>query len=351
LSNYKLCRPGDIVINRMSAYQGAVGIARESGIVSPEYIVLRPTAAVEPRFLSHLIKSSWFVGQMTARVRGIGSVELGNVRTPRINPGDLGSILVDPPPIEDQRAIADYLDTETARIDALIEKKQRMAELLAEREESMLAARLGSSAFHSRWIRLGQVLERIIDYRGATPEKTETGVPLVTASNVLNGKIDLEAAPQFISKSLYGKWMHRGFPRGGDLILTTEAPLGEVALIEDPHVALAQRLLVLRGRADLILPEFLFAFFRSAQGRTELLSRASGSTVMGVRTDRLREVPVQVPDLVVQREIVAALKEVSSHVIQTVSLLRTQIDLLAERRQALITAAVTGAIDISGVAA
>lgn len=97
LSGYKVVRPGDVVINRMSAYQGALGFARQEGIVSPEYIVLEPTG-VDGRYLTYLMKSSWFVAEMTTRVRGIASAEGGtSVRTPRINPEDLGNIPCDLP--------------------------------------------------------------------------------------------------------------------------------------------------------------------------------------------------------------------------------------------------------------
>ena len=123
LANYKIASCGDIVINRMSAYQGALGIALQDGTVSPEYIVLRPGPTVDGRFLTYLFKSSWFVSQMTLRLRGIGGTEQGNVRTPRINPEDLGRIPVAIPSKDEQQVIADYLDAETARIDALVERR------------------------------------------------------------------------------------------------------------------------------------------------------------------------------------------------------------------------------------
>src|SRR5258707_13864553 len=157
-------------------------------------------------------------------------------------------------------------------------------------------------------IRLGQVVDRLIDYRGATPEKTIEGVPLLTATNVVEGRVDMEASQQFVSEAVYAEWMHRGFPEAGDILLTTEAPLGEVAMIDNLRVALAQRLMLLRVRRDLTTPDFFLLFLRSPKCQPELLSRASGSTVMGVRTDRLREVIAQVPPLVEQDRIVAEVK-------------------------------------------
>jgi type I restriction enzyme S subunit len=112
---YKRVARRDVVINRMRAFEGGAGVSSVDGMVSADYAVLRTGRQLDPRFFHHLIRSEWFVGEMTARLRGIGSAELGNVRTPRINVEDLGDIVVTLPPIGEQRAIADYLDSETAR--------------------------------------------------------------------------------------------------------------------------------------------------------------------------------------------------------------------------------------------
>jgi type I restriction enzyme, S subunit len=74
LSAYKRCRAGDLVLNRMRAFQGAVGRAPIPGIVSPDYSVLRPTGDLDDSFLHYVARSSWFIGEMTSRLRGIGGV-------------------------------------------------------------------------------------------------------------------------------------------------------------------------------------------------------------------------------------------------------------------------------------
>lgn len=132
LSSYKRCATDDIVLNRMRAFQGAIGIAPQAGIVSPDYLVLRIVKG-EPRFFHHLFRSAWFVGEMTSRLRGIGGSDQGNVRTPRINAEELGEIRISLPSLPEQHAIADHLDAETARIDALIEKKRRIVAVLHQR--------------------------------------------------------------------------------------------------------------------------------------------------------------------------------------------------------------------------
>ena len=96
---------------------------------------------------------------------------------------------------------------------------------------------------------LEDVVERFIDYRGKTPPKTEFGIPLVTAKIVKNGSI--QPPNEYISQDTYKRWMTRGYPIIGDVVLTTEAPLGEVALLKDSNVALAQRIILIRGKTIL----------------------------------------------------------------------------------------------------
>jgi type I restriction enzyme, S subunit len=342
----RLVQRGDTIVSTVRTYLRAiwpVNLDTDDLVVSTGFAVLGPRSGLEPRFLGWWCQSDVFVEEVVARSVGVSY--------PAINPSDLADIAMPLPPLGTQRAIADYLDAETARIDALIAKKRRLIELLDERNRAHIDHLIASSVNESRHVTLGQVMERLIDYRGATPVKSSAGVPLLTASNILDGRIDMDASRQFIDTSLYGEWMRRGLPQPGDLVLTTEAPLGEIALLDDVRVALAQRLILLRPRRDLVLPEYLFTYMRSGQGRRELLSRASGSTVMGIRTDRLRAMSVLVPSIRTQREIVAARRATDGRVGSGARLIRGQIDLLVEHRQALITAAVTGELEIQGVAA
>ena len=90
----------------------------------------------------------------------------------------------------------------------------------------------------SEWldVRLEDCMDAIIDYRGKTPNKVAHGVPLITAKIVKDGAI--EKPTEFVAESEYEAWMRRGLPLAGDVVLTTEAPLGEVAQLEHARVAL-----------------------------------------------------------------------------------------------------------------
>jgi type I restriction enzyme S subunit len=144
-------------------------------------------------------------------------------------------------------------------------------------------------------------MEAIIDYRGKTPKKTTHGVPLVTAKIVKNGWIDTPS--EFIAESDYSSWMTRGLPREGDVVVTTEAPLGEVAQLGNQKVALAQRIITLRGKPGVLDNTFLKFLMRSTYVQGQMFARASGSTVSGIKQSELRKVTLHFPDITEQHKI------------------------------------------------
>ena len=141
----------------------------------------------------------------------------------------------------------------------------------------------------------------MIDYRGKTPQKSTSGIPLITAKIVKNGTI--LPANEFIAESQYASWMTRGDPCVGDVVMTTEAPLGEVAQLRDAHVALAQRIITIRGKKDVLDNGYLKYFLQSAEGQGRLRARETGTTVTGIKAAELRELMIPFPNIVQQRKI------------------------------------------------
>lgn len=140
LSNYKVCRRGDLVVNRMRAFQGALGLAAEDGLVSPDYAVLRFRPEVAGPWLAAAMKTDAFVSEMSRRVKGIGSTDLGNARTPRINVSDIAEIRVDAPSLGTQMLEVGHLAEQTAKIDQLIGETERFIELSKERRSALITA-------------------------------------------------------------------------------------------------------------------------------------------------------------------------------------------------------------------
>ncbi|ROG38647.1 restriction endonuclease subunit S [Klebsiella variicola] len=147
----------------------------------------------------------------------------------------------------------------------------------------------------SEWVvkNLDEVVEYFIDYRGKTPDKKDSGIPLITAKIIKDGR--LNTATEFISVEDYPLWMTRGYPEANDVVLTTEAPLGEVALIKNKNIALAQRIITLRGYKNILDNKFLKYWLQSEQGQYELESRASGTTVFGIKSSVLKKIPISLP--------------------------------------------------------
>ena len=155
----------------------------------------------------------------------------------------------------------------------------------------------------SEWIAmpLEDAMESIIDYRGKTPKKTTFGIPLITAKIVKGGRI---LPPQeFIAEEDYDTWMQRGIPNKGDVLITVEAPLGEVAQLGDEKIALAQRLIALRGRKGLLESDYLKFLLLSHHVQHQLDGRSSGTTVKGIKQSELRKVILNFPPLPEQKAI------------------------------------------------
>ena len=152
---------------------------------------------------------------------------------------------------------------------------------------------------------LEDCMSAIIDYRGRTPEKTTFGVPLVTAKVIKGGRI--ERPDEFIAEADFDTWMRRGIPERGDIVMTTEAPLGEVAQLDGTKVALAQRVITLRGKPDLLDNTFLKFLLQSSDVQEELRSRGTGTTVVGIRQSELRKVSLTLPPLSEQKAIAGVL--------------------------------------------
>lgn len=158
---------------------------------------------------------------------------------------------------------------------------------------------------------LGDALEVLIDHRGKTPRKlggdwTPDGVPVYSAVHVKNGRLDGEGARR-IPVEMFERWMPVRL-KEGDVLLTSEAPLGETALVPTSAPAcLGQRLFALRGKPGLLESRYLYYLLQHLPVRNQILSRASGTTVSGIRQEELARVRVDLPSVEEQSEIAATL--------------------------------------------
>ena len=159
---------------------------------------------------------------------------------------------------------------------------------------------------------LEDCLDALIDYRGKTPVKTNFGIPLITAKIIKDGRI--ETHTEFIAIEDYDSWMRRGFPKQGDVVLTVEAPLGEVAQLGPEKIALAQRVVTLRGKAGVLDSTYLLYLLQTEEMQEQLKSRATGTTVLGIKQSELRKVLVTLLPFDLQQSAAATLKALDDRI-------------------------------------
>lgn len=365
LSDYKVCEPGDIVLNRMRAFQGAIGISPQRGLVSPDYLVLRPGPDVDPRYLHHLFRSTWFVGEMVSRLRGIGNTENGAVRTPRINPEDLGDIPVVFPPLDEQRRIADFLDTETARIDRIILLRQQLSVLGAQRFNQLVdgvvmgdAEALGELKYSkgsSDWSP-GKVARLFAVIPGfAFPSEgfvnTETGTRLLRGINVTPGRVDWET--ETVAWDLASSPIERRFHlRLDDLVIGMDRPWissgARVALVGETDIPslLLQRVACIRS-CSTSTTRYLRWVLGSNHFRTALEGETTGVSVPHISGEQIGAFTYRLPPPEEQPLLAALLQSHDDLRAAQAELVERQLIVLDERRRALITAAVTEQIDVT----
>jgi type I restriction enzyme S subunit len=157
---------------------------------------------------------------------------------------------------------------------------------------------------------------KFIDYRGHTPTKTQSGMRLITAKNVKDGFLQREPE-EFVDPKIYDKWMVRGFPKKGDVLFTTEAPLANVAQLDtDEKVLFAQRIIILQPQKQKIDQTFLKYLLLSEPVRKQIFSKGTGATVQGIKARLLKTIEIPVPPLPEQERIVSVLDEAFASIAQ-----------------------------------
>lgn len=294
---------GDVLVAKItpSFENGKIAqanLSRDVGFGSTEFHVVRPLKGkLDARYVLHFLR--------LGSVRKAGERRMtGSAGQRRVPENFLSSLKIPLPSISQQRRIADVLD----RAEALRVQRRSALELLAKLTQSIFHELLRQAGKNLELVSIGDSMETIIDYRGKSPKKTEKGIPLITARVVKGG--ELLEPKEFIAEDEFEAWMRRGFPKTGDVLFTTEAPLGEVAQLDGRRVALAQRLVVLRGKPAMLDNTFLKYALTLQEVRNQIHARATGSTVRGIRQSELRKVRLPKPSIQSQREFARRIEAV-----------------------------------------
>ena len=330
--------PGDVLFGKLRPYLAKTWVVDRPALASTELMCMRPRAGIESRWLGYSTMATPFVEWAVSTSEG--------TKMPRTSWEKIGEYRPWVPSRPEQRVIADYLDIETGRIDALISKKRRMIELLEER----LATRTDALIWQSE----GQLTplmrlvppSRKIMYGIVLPgPDVDNGVLLVKGGDVKPGRLQpsrLSRTTRTIDASYA-----RSRLRPDDLIFAIRGGVGDVEIVP-PELAganITQDVARISPNAGVSMNWLLYAL-RSPSTQRAVEKRITGATIRGINIWDLERVRIPVPDVVSQQESAAELKDLDRRYSAAVAALARQIDLLAERRQALVTAAVTGELAV-----
>ena len=205
--------------------------------------------------------------------------------------------------LSEQQRIVEQLDTFTSSIENLKEQiAQRRKQYEYYRDQLLdLEGKPGVE-----WFELLELCD-YVDYRGKTPSKVDAGIFLVTAKNIRKGYIDYDNSKEYISEGDYEEVMHRGKPQIGDVLVTTEAPLGNVAQIDNENIALAQRVIKYRPKDERLNSSYLKYILLGSEFQIRLEKEATGATAKGIKGSKLHRMQIPLPPLSEQQRIVSIL--------------------------------------------
>ena len=202
------------------------------------------------------------------------------------------------PDVESASVLLEKIKAEKEQL--VKEKKIKKQKLLPPINEDQIPFDIPDSW---KWCRLGDIYN-FIDYRGKTPHKIDSGIRLITAKNVKSGYLSIEPE-DFISIEEYEERMTRGFPKKGDILFTTEAPLGNVALLNlDEIISTGQRLITFQSYSDSLNNNLVLHFLLTKFFQQYLVENSTGVTAKGIKSSRLISLLIPLPSLQEQKEIV-----------------------------------------------
>lgn len=267
------------------------------------------------------------------------------------------------PPAPEQAAVAAFLDQETGRIDALAEEQRRLVELLREKRQAIISLSvtkgvdpsakmkpsgvewLGDVPQHWNPVTLGRVCSKVSDGPHFSPEYVEDGVMFLSARNIAVDAWHLEDA-KFVSESDYVEFCRRIIPEVGDVLYTKGGTTGVARVVDlDFPFQVWVHVAVLKIRKEIANPEYVALALNGASCYAQSQLYTRGATNQDLGLTRMVKIWLALPPLKEQAEITAAVRRQTSDLDRLIQEAERSLSLLAERRSALISAAVTGKIN------
>lgn len=362
-SGYKVVNEGDLVVNKMKAWQGSMGISEHRGIVSPAYITCRVDSdRVSPNFLHYLLRSRPYICVYNALSYGV------RVGQWDMHYEDFKRILLPLPSFEDQQNIADFLDQKIAEIDEAIAKKQRLIELLKEQKTILINQAVTKGLNPDTPMRNSGVewveevpahwVVRKLKYysdvqSGITLGKTFTGrlvvAPYLRVANVQAGYFDLEDIAEL---NLPQKVIDQYRVRVGDILVTEGGDIdklgrGTVWAGDIENCIHQNHIFAVRVKRTVASEYFVSLVLGADYGRKYFTHTANKTTnLASTNRTKLGNFPIALPPLNEQAKIIEYSNEVTASYGSVINTVEKEIVTLTELKQVIIASAVTGKIKV-----
>nr|WP_018527139.1 restriction endonuclease subunit S [Alkalispirochaeta alkalica] len=354
-------RSGDILVSTVRTYLRAIAAVDEASddlIASTGFCVIRPQEQADSPFLGWVAKSEPFISEVVTRSVGVSY--------PAINASELVTINVPRPPLETQRRIAQFLDEKTARIDGLIEKKRALLDRLAEKRQALITRAVTKGLNPDAPMKPSG-----IDWLGDIPAHWEVkrfrfiaklisgSTPTTSVSEYWNGDIpwispkDMKSDELFTSEDKVTEYAVNDYRlrlheqdnaviviRG--MILARKVPVA----VAKGRYTINQDMKVIHSKGD-VIPAFIQMYLSSIESFLFTLIAEAGHGTKALRTDVLLDIPFLAPPLSEQYFLIDHLANNRKQTDQTIEKISESVSLLKEYRAALITAAVTGQLEVA----
>lgn len=302
--------------------------------------LLTPNADIDSRYLYWQLMSFEFKRLVTSLTDG---ANINNLKFADILPFTFPL-----PSLSEQKEIVARLERELAAV----EKMKKGFEAFAKTAKAEFKAELKDvfeeiSRGGAETRRLGDTF-RFIDYRGMTPNKIATGVPLITAKNIRFGYMDYRER-FYISEEDYAKRQTRGVARCGDILFTTEAPMGYVALADQKRFSTGQRIITFQWpNATEHNNRYFLYYFMSDVFQDQVRENASGATAQGIKSSRLVNLSVLIPECQKQSQVVARLDSAKARADKLEAKAREGVAVCETMRKAILKEAFEGSVREAG---
>lgn len=356
---YQGVKVGDLLVHAMDGFAGAIGISDSDGKCSPVCSVCIPWDAKRTHmpYYGYLVRQLAVTDFILSLAKGIRE------RSTEFRFSEFSGLFLSVPPQNEQTQIARFLDHETAKIDNLIEKQQQLIELLKEKRQAVISHAvtkglnpdvpmkdsgvewLGEVPEHWEVTRLKYECSHIVDCPHSTPNYADDGdFPAVRTADIFSGYLDLEKCRR-VTKSVYDERNFRLIPKTGDIIYSREGERFGIgaAIPNGAKVCLAQRVMLFRAKST---PGYLMWALNSSSTYNQAQQDCIGSTSPHVNVDTIKNFILAWPPKNERLEIANFIDQISSSIESLTLHLTEKLGLLQERRTALISAAVTGKIDV-----